>query len=168
MLILQGKNISHFLDEAGVHRVQRVSKGKMHTSTVTVSVLEIKENKKRYDEDEFVFETFRASGAGGQHRNTTDSAIRLIHIPTGTTVISASQRSQHKNKYIAMTVMQERLMEMEEQKKSNKINSKRRKQIKHGDRSEASRTYNYPRGEIIDYNGTRMDLKDFMKGNIGK
>lgn len=167
LLIISGEGVEEMLGEAGVHRVQRESKGKLHTSAVSIATFrESSENPKVMERD-FRFETYRASGAGGQHRNTTDSAIRLIHIPTGTTVTCASERSQYKNKAIAMSIMMNRLDEKQKDENERRVNQGRSEQIGSGDRSEARRTYNFPRKEVLDnITGIRIPLKKFFKGDF--
>lgn len=170
VMIISGKEkyLKTLLKESGVHRVQRESKGKLHTSTATISVYEGIEDNYTVDEKEFRYETFRASGNGGQHRNTTDSAVRLIHIPTGLTVICVSERSQLKNKRIAMGMMRGKLLENNKQRLQDNVNQERSGQILGAKRSEATRTYNYQRKEVINHiTGEKHLLKDFLKGNIG-
>jgi peptide chain release factor 1 len=159
--------------ESGVHRVQRVpqteTQGRVHTSAATVAVLpeadvfdyELKESDVRVD-------TFCSSGAGGQSVNTTYSAIRLVHIPTGTTVQCQDEKSQHKNKAKAMNELRSRLYAIEHQKYLDEIGSKRKTMVSTGDRSAKIRTYNYPQGRITDHriNFTIYNLSAFMNGDI--
>ena len=160
--------------ESGVHRVQRVpeteSQGRVHTSAATVAIMpeidaieapEIKASDLRVD-------TFRASGAGGQHVNKTDSAVRLTHIPTGTVVECQDQRSQHKNKAQAMSVLQARIMDAESQKQHNEQAETRKSLVGSGDRSERIRTYNFPQGRVSDHriNLTLYKLDEIISGNM--
>ncbi len=142
--------------ESGVHRVQRVpeteAQGRIHTSTVTVAVLpEAEDVEVEINPADLEIETHRASGAGGQHVNKTDSAIRIIHKPTGIVVECQDERSQHKNREKAMKVLRSKLYEAEQKKQSDSIASKRRSQVGTGDRSERIRTYNYPQGRVTDH-----------------
>lgn len=172
---LEGKEsiLSALKGESGVHKVQRVPKterkGRVQTSTVTVAVLEIpKIEEVKLKESELRYETYRASGAGGQHRNTTDSAIRLIHIPTNTVVICANERSQHKNKDQARAVMFAKLKELEIEKRHKELNANRKNQVGTGDRAEAKRTYNFQRSSVTDEEtGKSAQLKDILgKGKL--
>ena len=147
---------SRFKFESGVHRVQRVpeteSGGRIHTSTVTVAVLpEAEEVDIAIDPTELQIDTFRSSGAGGQHVNKTESAIRITHIPTGTVVECQDERSQYKNKDRAMKILRSRLLEAEREKQSVEIADERRSQVGTGDRSERIRTYNFPQGRVSDH-----------------
>lgn len=159
--------------ESGVHRVQRVpeteSGGRIHTSTATVAVLpEADEVDLNIDPNDIRVDVYRASGNGGQHVNTTDSAVRLTHEPTGLVVTCQDEKSQTKNKDKAMKVLRTRLYEMEEQKRQKEISDSRKSQVGTGDRSERIRTYNYPQGRITDHriNKTIYQLEDFLDGNI--
>lgn len=142
--------------ESGVHRVQRVpdteASGRIHTSTVTVAVLaEAEEVEVEINPGDLQIDTYRASGAGGQHVNKTDSAIRITHLPTGTVVECQDERSQHKNKDKAMRVLRSRLYEASLAEQKAQIDSDRRSQVGTGDRSERIRTYNYPQGRVTDH-----------------
>jgi peptide chain release factor 1 len=142
--------------ESGVHRVQRVpdteSSGRIHTSTVTVAVLpEIEEVEFEINPIDLQIDTYRASGAGGQHVNKTESAIRITHLPTGTVVECQDERSQHKNKERAMKILVSRLYEEEQRKQIEVHAAERKSQVGTGDRSERIRTYNFPQGRLTDH-----------------
>ncbi len=147
---------SRFKFESGVHRVQRVpeteSQGRIHTSTVTVAVLpEAQEVDIDIKPGDLQIDTYRSSGAGGQHVNTTDSAIRITHLPTGTVVECQDERSQYKNKDKAMKILRSRVLEAEQQKQTDAIAGERKSQVGTGDRSERIRTYNYAQGRVSDH-----------------
>ena len=160
--------------ESGVHRVQRVpeteSQGRIHTSACTVAVLPEAEevNEVTINTADLRIDTFRASGAGGQHVNKTDSAIRITHLPTNTVVECQDERSQHKNKARAMSLLQARLLDAERNQQQNEQAENRRDLVGSGDRSERIRTYNFPQGRITDHriNLTLYKLDDFLEGNI--
>lgn len=159
--------------ESGVHRVQRVpeteSQGRIHTSTVTVAVLaEADEVELEINPTDLKIDVFRASGAGGQHINKTESAVRITHLPTGVVVECQDERSQFKNKDKAMKILRSRLYDMLLEEQNDKIASERRTQVGTGDRSERIRTYNYPQGRLTDHriNFTIYRLEDVLNGNL--
>ena len=147
---------SRFKYESGVHRVQRVpeteSQGRVHTSTTTVAVLpEAEDVELEIDPKDLKIDTFRSSGAGGQHINKTSSAIRITHLPTGTVVECQDERSQYKNKDKALKVLKSRLLKEKPDKQASEIAANRKSQVGTGDRSERIRTYNYPQGRLTDH-----------------
>lgn len=159
--------------ESGVHRVQRVpeteSQGRIHTSTVTVAVLpEADDVELEINPTELKIDVFRASGAGGQHINKTESAVRITHLPTGLVVECQDERSQFKNKDKAMKILRSRLYDRLLEEQNNKIASERRTQVGTGDRSERIRTYNYPQGRLTDHriNLTIYRLEEILNGNL--
>ena len=159
--------------ESGVHRVQRVpeteSQGRIHTSTVTVAVLpEVDEVEFEINPADLQIETHRSGGAGGQHVNKTESAIRIIHIPTGTVVDCQDERSQYKNKEKAMKILRSRIYENMCREQNEKIAGERRSQVGTGDRSERIRTYNFPQGRVTDHRIglTLYKLLQFMDGDL--
>jgi len=159
--------------ESGVHRVQRVplteSSGRIHTSTVTVAVLaEAEEVEIEIKTEELRFDVYRSSGPGGQCVNTTDSAVRITHIPTGLFVASQQEKSQHRNKEIAMRLLRAKLLERKQAEEDAKNADARRKQVGTGDRSERIRTYNYPQNRITDhrFGVTSYDLTNILEGNM--
>jgi peptide chain release factor 1 len=162
--------------ESGVHRVQRVpdteSQGRVHTSAATVAVLpEIEEVEEvNLDMSDIRVDTFRSSGAGGQHVNKTDSAIRLTHEPTGIVVECQQERSQHQNKDKALTMLRSKIYEIEQEKIRAERAAERKSQVSSGDRSAKIRTYNYPQGRLTDHriNLTLYNLDSIMKGEIGE
>lgn len=164
---------SRFKFESGVHRVQRVpeteSGGRIHTSTVTVAVLpEAQEVEFELNEADLVFETYRASGAGGQKVNKTSSAVRVIHVPTGTVVECQVERSQYQNKDRAVELLRSRLYNEECRKQQAAIDGERRSQVGTGDRSERIRTYNFPQGRVTDHRIglTLYKLDSILNGDI--
>ncbi|NRB11449.1 MAG: peptide chain release factor 1 [Rickettsiaceae bacterium] len=156
--------------ESGVHRVQRVpqteSSGRIHTSAATVAVLpEAEEVDIKIEDKDLRIDTYRASGAGGQHVNTTDSAVRVTHIPTGTVVCQQDEKSQHKNKAKALKILRSRIYDLERQKKEQERASSRKGQVGAGDRSERIRTYNFPQSRISDHriNLTSHNIDEVLK-----
>ncbi|HUZ18132.1 MAG TPA: peptide chain release factor-like protein, partial [Spirochaetia bacterium] len=159
--------------ESGVHRVQRVPEteagGRVHTSAVTVAVLpEAEETDIQINPEELKIDVYRSSGPGGQSVNTTDSAVRVTHLPTGLVVTCQDEKSQHKNRAKAIRVLRARLYEMEEQKKQAERAEARRTQIGTGDRSERIRTYNFPQNRVTDHriNLTLYKLDYVMQGDL--
>lgn len=160
--------------ESGAHRVQRVpeteSQGRVHTSACTVAVLPEVDaiDEVNINPSDLKVDTFRASGAGGQHVNTTDSAIRITHIPTGTVVECQDERSQHKNKARAMSLLQARILKVQQDKQQAEQAANRRNLVGSGDRSERIRTYNYPQGRVTDHriNLTLYKLAQVMDGEL--
>ncbi|MEE5993206.1 MAG: peptide chain release factor 1 [Oscillospiraceae bacterium] len=159
--------------ESGVHRVQRVpeteSQGRIHTSTVTVAVLpEADEVELEINPTDLKIDVFRSSGAGGQHINKTESAVRITHLPTGVVVECQDERSQHKNKDKAMKVLRARLFESKQQEQADKIASERKMQVGTGDRSERIRTYNFPQGRMTDHRIglTLYRLESILNGDL--
>ncbi len=175
VMVLSGPNVHRFLQyEAGTHRVQRVpqteAQGRVHTSAITVAVLpEPDENEEIHiDERDLRIDTYRSSGAGGQHVNVTDSAVRITHVPTGIVVACQEERSQHKNKDKAMRLLKAKMAEAEEQKRHQAIASTRALQVGSGDRSERIRTYNFPQNRLTDHriNLTKYNLDQIMNGDL--
>ena len=164
---------SRFKYESGVHRVQRVpeteSQGRIHTSTTTVAVLpESDEVEMEINPKDLKIDTFRSSGAGGQHINKTSSAIRITHLPTGTVVECQNERSQYKNKDMAMKVLKSRLLRQKQEAQQSAISAERKSQVGTGDRSERIRTYNYPQGRLTDHRIglTLYKLEDILNGDL--
>lgn len=174
--VIGGGAFSNLKFESGAHRVQRVpeteSQGRVHTSAATVAVIPEAEDVEMIDINpaDLRVDTFRASGAGGQHVNKTDSAIRLTHLPTGTVVECQDERSQHKNKARAMSLLQARIYDAEKQKQEKEQAAERKSLVGSGDRSERIRTYNYPQGRMTDHriNLTLYKLDDIMQGGMGQ
>ncbi|MCQ4023164.1 MULTISPECIES: peptide chain release factor 1 [unclassified Ruminococcus] len=159
--------------ESGVHRVQRVpeteSQGRIHTSTVTVAVLpEAEDVEVEINPADLQIDTFRSSGAGGQHINKTESAIRITHLPTGVVVECQDERSQYKNKDKAMKVLKSRLLQAKQQQQHDEVAQERKNQVGTGDRSERIRTYNYPQGRVTDHRIglTLYKIDDILNGNL--
>jgi peptide chain release factor 1 len=171
---VKGKGaFSRFKYESGVHRVQRVpateASGRIHTSAVTVAVLpEAEEVDVQIDPMDLRIDTYRSSGAGGQHVNKTESAVRITHIPTGIVVACQDEKSQHKNKAKAMRVLRSRVLQKMQEDKDREIASQRRSQVGTGDRSERIRTYNFPQGRVTDHriNLTLHRLPQILEGEI--
>ena len=164
---------SRFKYESGVHRVQRVpeteSQGRVHTSTTTVAVLpEAEDVELEIDPKDLKIDTFRSSGAGGQHINKTSSAIRITHLPTGTVVECQDERSQYKNKDKALKVLKSRLLKEKQDKQASEIAANRTSQVGTGNRSERIRPYNYPQGRLTDHRIglTLYKLEDILNGNL--
>ncbi len=175
-MYIKGSSVNKYLKfESGVHRVQRVpqteSSGRIHTSTVTVAVLpEVDDVEIEINAKDIRIDTYRASGAGGQHVNKTESAIRITHFPTGIVVSCQDESSQHKNKDKAMKVLKSRLYEFEQKKQQDDIASDRKSQIGKGDRSEKIRTYNFPQNRVTDHRitGKNYGIESTMDGNLEK
>jgi peptide chain release factor 1 len=161
--------------ESGTHRVQRVptteTQGRIHTSAVTVAVLpEAEEVEVHIDPSELKFDVFRSSGPGGQSVNTTDSAVRVTHLPTGMVVICQDEKSQHKNKAKALKVLRARLYDMQLRQQQAEMSENRKSQVGSGDRSERIRTYNFPQGRVTDHRIglTLYRLDSIMEGDISE
>jgi len=172
---VSGQNVySQLKFESGTHRVQRVpeteSQGRVHTSACTVAIMPEVDSVDEIDINpaDLRIDTYRASGAGGQHVNRTDSAIRITHIPTGVVVECQDERSQHKNRARAMSVLQARLLAAEQEKQQAEQSESRKLQVGSGDRSERIRTYNFPQGRLTDHriNLTLYKLEDIMEGDL--
>lgn len=175
VMVLSGHNVYRILRyEGGTHRVQRVpateAQGRVHTSAITVAVLlePGEESDVHIDEKDLRVDTYRSSGAGGQHVNTTDSAVRLTHIPSGIVVYCQEERSQHKNKEKALRLLKAKITEVEQQKKAQEVASNRAAQVGSGDRSERIRTYNFPQNRLTDHriNLTKYNLDRIMEGDL--
>ena len=171
---VNGNDIYSYLKyESGVHRVQRIpeteTQGRVHTSAATVAVLpEAEDVDVQIKESDLRIDVFRAGGPGGQSVNTTDSAVRITHIPSGVVVSQQDEKSQHKNKAKALKILRSRVYEAEKRKKDQERSSNRRSQIGTGDRSERIRTYNFPQGRVTDHriNLTLHKLEEFLSGEI--
>jgi peptide chain release factor 1 len=172
--LMSGKMVySHLKYESGVHRVQRVpeteTQGRIHTSAVTVAILpEAEDVDVNIRDDELKIDTYRASGAGGQHVNTTDSAIRITHLPTNLVITCQDERSQHKNKAKALKILRSKLFELYVEEQQREERDERRSQIGSGDRSERIRTYNFPQNRLTDHRIglTLYKLDSIMEGNL--
>ncbi|WP_412555095.1 peptide chain release factor 1 [Shimia sp. MIT1388] len=170
---IKGENVfARMKYESGVHRVQRVptteSGGRIHTSAATVAVLpEAEDVDIQIDANDIRIDTMRASGSGGQHVNTTDSAVRITHLPTGI-IVTSSEKSQHRNREIAMQVLKTRLFDLERQRLADERAAERAGQVGSGDRSERIRTYNFPQGRMTDHriNLTLYKLDQVMQGDL--
>jgi len=174
VLLVEGKNVySRLKYEGGVHRVQRVpateNAGRVHTSAVTVAVLpEAEEVEIKINDKDIRVDVMRAGGPGGQSVNTTDSAVRVTHIPTGLVVFCQDEKSQHKNKAKAMRVLRARMLEAEQDKQNKEVSSARKEMVGTGDRSERIRTYNFPQNRVTDHRIglTLHNLDRVMEGDI--
>lgn len=174
IVLISGPNVYRIMKyEGGTHRVQRVpeteANGRIHTSAATVAILpEVKEEEVRIEDKDLRIETTRSSGAGGQHVNTTDSAVKITHIPTGISVGCQEERSQHKNKEKAKKILLARIREKEKSKQQQMVADLRSTQVGSGDRSERIRTYNFPQNRVTDHriHLTLYDLDRIMEGDM--
>ncbi len=174
IVYIKGTDVHKYVKfDSGVHRVQRVpvteSSGRIHTSTVTVAVMsEVDDVEVDLSPGDLRIDTYRASGAGGQHVNRTESAIRITHLPTGVVVTCQDEKSQHKNKDKAMKVLKSRLYEHEQSRQQNSIASARKSQVGTGDRSEKIRTYNFPQNRVTDHRvtGKNFNIEVILDGNL--
>ena len=171
---ISGKNVFGTLkQESGVHRVQRIpvteSGGRIHTSTITVAILpEAEEVEMEINSNDIKIDRFRSTGPGGQSVNTTDSAVRVTHLPTGIVVTCQDEKSQHKNKAKALKVLRARLLDSLQREQNQKIDKQRKKQVGTGDRSERIRTYNFPQNRVTDHriNKNFHNLEEMLDGNL--
>ncbi len=171
---LEGEEVYRLMKlESGVHRVQRIpvteTSGRIHTSTVTVAVLpEAKEVDLKINNEDLRIDVFRSQGPGGQSVNTTDSACRITHVPSGLCVASQQEKSQHRNKEIAMRILRSRLLEHKQNEEAAKHAATRKNQVGTGDRSERIRTYNYPQNRVTDhrFNISHHNLPELMEGDL--
>jgi peptide chain release factor 1 len=174
VISIEGKDVySHLKYESGVHRVQRVpvteSGGRIHTSTATVAVLpEVEETEVEINPADLKIETYRASGAGGQYVNTTETAVRITHIPTGIVVQCQDERSQFQNKQKALKILRAKLQRFYEEQKIKELSEERRQQVGHAERSEKIRTYNFPQNRVTDHriNLTLHKLDQILEGKL--
>lgn len=174
ILHIKGGKVNKYLRfESGVHRVQRVpiteSSGRIHTSTVTVAVMpEVDDIEVQLNSKDIRIDTYRSSGAGGQHVNKTDSAIRITHFPTGLVVCCQDETSQHKNKERAIKILKSRLYEYEKAKQEENVSNQRKSQIGTGDRSEKIRTYNFPQSRVTDHRivSKNFNIENILDGNF--
>ncbi len=174
IVLIEGKDVySHLKYESGVHRVQRVpvteSSGRIHTSAATVAVLpEAEEIDVKLDDKDLRIDVMRAGGPGGQSVNTTDSAVRVLHLPTNLVVVCQDEKSQHKNKSKALRILRSRLLDLETAKKEAEERDQRRAMVKSGDRSEKVRTYNFPQDRVTDHRIglTRHNLPGILDGDL--
>jgi peptide chain release factor 1 len=174
VISIEGKGVySRLKYESGVHRVQRVpvteSGGRIHTSTATVAVLpEVEETEVHINPSDLKIETYRASGAGGQYVNTTETAVRITHLPTGIVVQCQDERSQFQNKQKALKILRAKLQQFYEEQKLKELTEERRQQVGHAERSEKIRTYNFPQNRVTDHriNLTLHKLDQIMEGKL--